>query len=434
MAAELVRTPSRAALAAPGAPDPTYIQGRSRSEITAHFHSGVSVQVQASRVRRYPRIDTAAPDTLDCYRYFAGRVPTAQKLVDLGCGVGLGLLILKEAGFADLCGLDCDGSAVAFARQFAPHIATSRVDRQLRSATLTCDSVLIVDVLGLVAHPAAMLRAVVQHAPHLCQLLVAEPLANREQRLQPPARRAFSVPALASMLVRCGFEVDDIELHSGLLCAVTHPIRDPACAWLARAEQAYTEHQTQLLLDLCSEIRKSSNLALRAEAALLESRLRFDLEQRDRAIAALSDARALAPNDPRPVAGLARLALTTGNMSQAQSLAEAALLADPLDWSSVVTAALAHSLERPRLALPLFRYANRLAPDSPLIGQMALLAAQADGEMAQSLEILELLSQYGEGSRDTDDHVALSCLLNSAQRQSLKACGHESDTVGITKR
>jgi hypothetical protein len=204
-----------------------------------------------------------------------------------------------------------------------------------------------------------------------------------------------------------------------MYCAAAHPARDPASELLKEAEQAYLLHQSQRLISLCQSIRASSSLALRAEAALLEAKLRFDLEQRDRAIALLSDARALIPYDARPIAGLARLALVTGNQDQAALLAEQAATVDPSEFSVLCSLALVYANEQHARSLQAWRAACALVPGDILVAQMAYAAAFIEGRHAEGLALVQRLSQYQGSVSHLNDYAGLAGLVAAAWHQYL---------------
>jgi tetratricopeptide (TPR) repeat protein len=327
--------------------------------------------------------------------------------------------------------LDIDGKAIAFAREFEPEAELIHGDIRTRAVDLSGSIALIVDVLGLVTDPVHILRSVARRTSRLEFLFVAEPIAQCTQRLVAPARRAFSVPSLRSLFARSGFAIDQlIDLDDGMRCAIGHVMHEPASGYLLRAERAYLSHQTQLFLEACELVQRSSNSALRVEAALLEARLWFDLDRRDRAIAALSDARFLAPDDPRPLAGLSRLALASGSHAQAIRLAAEAVKADPTDFSATCSSALAHASGDPDRSFCAWETANALVPDDPAIVRLLCAAALAEGRYDEALLVIERLSQYGEKISQLDKHVGLAYLAATAAEASGRAAEIARATPG----
>ncbi len=406
----------------PATCDPTYVRGRNRSEWVAHFRSGTTVQVELGRRRRYPGLAGPAPLTHACYRKFVEFGLNAHHVLDVGCGTGTGIRWLLQT-HSRLTGLDIDGTAVAFAHEYVPEIELIHADVQSRRVMFSGDAALIVDVLGLVPDPVQVLRSVAFHAPKLETVFVAEPLASRDQALVPPARRAFGFASMRSLFSRCGFSLDECAtVDNGMLCAIGHPTREPAVARLIEAERAYLSHRTQPFLETCRLINASGCVDLRVEAALLEARLWFDLNQLDRAIAILTGASALAPRDPRPVAGLSRLALAAENQEQAIHLAKAALLIDDTDFSAACSAALAYAGVEDKSSLEAWRVANALAPFEASIARLLCATALSEGQHEDGLAILERLGQYQQNFTELDEHVGLRALTAAAASK----CGHRS--------
>jgi tetratricopeptide (TPR) repeat protein len=215
-------------------------------------------------------------------------------------------------------------------------------------------------------------------------------------------------------------------------CVTAHPSRDPASELLRRAEQAYLLHESNAVIDACNAMRISSSPALRAEAALLEAKLRFDLEQRDRAIALLSDAHAIAPNDARPTAGLARIAITTGNREQSVQLAEMALRLEPLEFSVPCSLALAYANEQHERSQLAWAAANALAPDDAIVAEIAYAAAFVEGKYAEGLAFVERLSQYQGTMTRVADYAALGFLVTAARREYLSVAAL-AESLGIVQ-
>ena len=374
--------------------DPTYVQGRNRNELIAHFSSGTTVQVELGRRRRYPGLPGPSPPTHGCYRKFVELGLPFGHLLDFGCGAGMGLQWLLQSK-SRVTGLDIEGRAVAFAKAYVPEAELLHADVRSRRVKLPGEAVLVVDLLGLLSDPVSLLRSVSQQVPNLQAVFVAEPIARSDQILIPPARRAFGLVGLRSILTRSGFEVDDwVTVEGEMLCVIGHPTREPAIESLMQAERAYLSHQTQPFLEACQSVLKSKSPRLCIEAALLEARLWFDLGQLDHSIAVLSDAVAWAPNDPRPLAGLSRLALSSGNQDQAIRLAEAATRTDPADLSAACSLALAYAGVEENRSFNAWKTANALAPDDASIARLLCAASLSEGRPNDGLLVMDRLAQY----------------------------------------
>jgi tetratricopeptide (TPR) repeat protein len=292
-------------------------------------------------------------------------------------------------------GLDIEGRAVAFARAYLREAELLHADVQSRRVVLPGEAVLVIDLLGLLTDPVSLLRSISRQTPNLEAIFIAEPIARGAQILVPPARRAFGVVALKSILSRSGFEADDwITVEGDMLCVIGHPTREPAVESLIQAERAYLSHQTQPFLQACERVLQTKSPHLCIEAALLQARLWFDLGQLDRSIAVLSDAVAWAPSDPRPLAGLSRVALCSGNQDQAIRLAQAAVNADPADFSATCSLALAYAGVYENRSLAAWQTANALAPDDASIARHLCAAALIDGRPNDALLVMDRLAQY----------------------------------------
>jgi len=343
-------------------------------------------------------------------------------VVDIGCGAGAGLRSLVQKSHAKVTGIDCDGKAVAFAREYLPDSELLHLDIQAMHGSVAGTAALVIDVLGLAPDPARLLRSVLRRVSGIEVLFVAEPIALVDQTLVPPARRAFSVSTLTSLFVRSGFDIDDWTTVDGtFLCAIGRPSRDPLADALVQAEDAYLSHQSQRFEMLCTQLSRSGCTNLRLEAALLESRFRFDLNQFDRAIALLTDATVLIPEDPRAWAGLARLALVSGNADQAARLAKTATRLDSSDFSAVCSFALAQMEADSRHALQAWRIANALAPDEELIARLLCATALIQGRHDEGLTVIERLGQYVKQPSRLNEHAGLLALTTAAV-QSYRSC------------
>ncbi len=352
------------------------------------------MQVELGRRRRYPGLSGPAPPTHACYRKFVELGLRFGHLLDVGCGAGVGLQWLMQSK-SRVTGLDIEGKAVAFARAYVADAELLHADVQSRRVVLPGEVALVVDVLGLLSDPVSLLRSISRQTPSLEAIFVAEPIARGDQILIPPARRAFGLIALRSILVRSGFEIDDsVAVGSDMLCVIGHPTRNPVTESLIQAERAYLSHQTQPFLEACERVLQSKSPHLCIEAALLQARLWFDLGQLDRSIAILSDAVSWAPGDPRPLAGLSRLALCSGNQDQAIRLAESAVSADPADFSATCSLASAYAGVQENRSLRAWKTANALAPDDASIARHLCAVALVSGRPNDGLFLMDRLAQY----------------------------------------
>jgi tetratricopeptide (TPR) repeat protein len=180
------------------------------------------------------------------------------------------------------------------------------------------------------------------------------------------------------------------------------------------AEEAYHGHQTQRFETLCRELGHSSRPELRLEAALLEARFWFDMSEYGRAIAVLTDASTLVPEDPRPWSGLSRLALVSGNSDRAMRLADKAVKIDSSDLSSVCSSALAYFEADPLRSFESWTIANALAPDEHCIAKFLCSLALSQGRHEEGLMLLDRVGMYQLNASPLNDHVGLLALTNAA--------------------
>ena len=84
------------------------------------------------------------------------------------------------------------------------------------------------------------------------------------------------------------------------------------------------------------------------------------------------------PDDPRPLTGLSRVSHAIGRHDDAISLAESATRLDPCDAGAAIALAMALEEGSIEAALPAWRAASRLAPDSLAVAsRVAVLAREA---------------------------------------------------------
>jgi trans-aconitate methyltransferase len=167
------------------------------------------------------------------------RVPAAGHVVDVGCGHGLGSLVLALGGpERQVVGVDIDADKLphgvaAAARAGATNVAFEAIEPGWRPA-VPADAIVLVDVLYLLGRDAA--RALLAD---LCgwlapggQLLVKEIdvvprwkyqlarvqelVATRVTRITEGEQVAFLPPAdIAAVLADAGLEVERVPLHRG---------------------------------------------------------------------------------------------------------------------------------------------------------------------------------------------------------------------------
>jgi len=311
-------------------------------------------------------------------------------VLDLGCGAGEGLRLLSKS-FRKATGLDVDQKALAFARQLNHDARLVHSDATTSYRCEPCQVVLAVDVLGHLVNPEAALRLVLPRLERSGMLVVFEPASTSQQRLVSPARRASSPRALTTLLVRSGFEpVSWLEPHLGFLGVLARPSVDQGAKILADAEADFARGELARALERVCVVAVSEQRSLRLEAQLMSARIHLELDCRDAATAALLEAQRLDSQDPRPLAGLSRLALLSHNPELAEELAREALALESTDiasWCALGAAELA--MGRP--SVESWQRALALAPDSELVVARLSTAAIAMGQPTLAIEALEQL-------------------------------------------
>lgn len=402
----------------PAAPDalPAYVEDRPSGVWTAQFPAGSSVPVARGRARAYPGLVSEAPPTLPYYRAAREVLRSPRRVLDAGCGAGAGARILSDE-LAEVVGLDRDADAVAFATLHAPraHIACHDLALPYEGGFDAC---VLVDVLGHAASPYHVLRSVRRSLGDGSAVLVAEAAAYPLQTLRPPARRAFSLRALTTLLSATGFEVEHWVTRDGtFLCALARAVDDEGARWLAHGAEAIAAGDADGAFAAYAEIGRLGRAPLRVEASLAEADLHLALGNGDGATTAYFRARELDPQDPRPLAGLAQIALAIGDHGDAVALAEIACRMDPTDRSAVLALALALDRAHRAEAATCWKTAASLCADE--LGVVARFAAAAaeHGDPGDGVRALERLGAYGE-ERTVDFHLAYARALASADRGS----------------
>lgn len=393
---------------------PRYTTPRSAGEIAAHFPGGIAVPVVRGRVRAYPGLPGPAPVTAPVYRALGAEIRAGARVLDAGCGAGIGSAALAAEGLRVLA-VDADPRAVAFARELGAEVELRVLEVGGGAELEPVDAAFVVDVLGLARDPVGLLDSVRRALSSGGPLLVAEARAHAAQRLAPPARRAFSPAGLDALLVRTGFEVrqrDDAAL--GLLTRSALPSADPSHLALAAACVAAPSSPAVALAEL-ERALGSPSAAVRLEAMLLSSDLHERLGDGDAAAARSLDAAALAPGDGRALSRLARLALANGEQGDALSLSLRASELSPTEPEVAVALALvASAMDHPD-AVPAWRIAQRLSPDDLAVATELARNAADRGDPSLGIHTFERLRAYGD-PLPADFYVVTALLLRAAGR------------------
>jgi Flp pilus assembly protein TadD/2-polyprenyl-3-methyl-5-hydroxy-6-metoxy-1,4-benzoquinol methylase len=388
---------------------PDYEFGRRETELIARFRSGKRVAVLRGRERTYPGLRSVAPSTLPFYQLFAPLI-AGRHVVDAGSGSGVGTQLLCDH-VPHVTALDNDARALEFSREYAPNAEYLQADLCHGSAVDLADAAILVDVLGHVASPDAVLHGLRACMPIGAQLFVAEPKAYGSQRLLAPAGRAFSQRALQRILLRSGFELetticdaanfvalvgrrsDDVEL-AALVEGFQQARRGQFCA--ARTEFTRASH--------------SSRHEIKLEALLGAAEAAFDSNDGDGAVRCYFEANTLDPSDGRALAGLARVALATGELEDAVGLSIDAIKREPTESAAHASMAIAaEQLGRPE-AFNSWLVAVNLAPNDLSFATGLARTSAARGSYAFAIQVFERLRSYGS-VLGPDFHVTLGWML-----------------------
>lgn len=403
------------AIATAGTTLPRYEPLDSGQGLQARFSSDHCVGVAATRQRSYPGLSGPAPDTRALYEGINQMFSANHKVLDLGCGSGMGLKQLSEH-FGVVHGVDSDLTAVEFARQFVAGVEVRHEQSAEDPATSDYDLVAIVDVLGQVDSPAELIRKARCSVKSEGRVLIAEPRAYPSQSLLPPVGRAFSKRGLAELLPRSGLElVEWVDSAGGFVVCTAKPSRDVFWKELAVADRAHRRQEFSVALAAYQRVAEQAEGGLRVEGAIGCAVVLADLRKFEQASEFLLQAAELRPDDARPLAGLAEVCLLSGEPVEALQLAVRAVELDECYLPG--TRALARAAEQLQHsdALTTWRLANSLAPgDLQTAIELARLSAE-QGEMPYAIWVLERAREFC-GELGCDFHVTLAWLLLGANR------------------
>lgn len=398
---------------------PIYVAGSLPGEVWAHFPSGAIVKAPRGRARSYPGLVGEAPPTGAFYGAALQLAREVTRVIDAGCGSGAGTRRLTQR-FDCVTAIECDGPALAFAREHAPLGHFVQADLCRRLDVPAAEAAILADVLGHVKDPSACLRNVAARLVADAPVLIAEPCAHAAQHLVAPARRAFGRRALRSLLLRSGLEIDAWLLEAGsFIACVARCSADPAIQSLVEAERASITDRTASRAAY-DRAARSGRADARLEATVAIAELELERGDGDAAVAALFQAGELDPKDPRPLVGLSRISLITGSAHDALKLALDAVRLDPSDASATAAVARAAGhLQHPD-AFTAWRLAAGLAPDDAAIATELARCAAERGDYAFGLAALTRLRQYAEAFSPSL-HVTVAWLLIAE--------GHLADAV-----
>jgi tetratricopeptide (TPR) repeat protein len=426
----------RESATAKNARDPSYEFGRREAEVVARFPSGKRVPVVRGRDRAYPGLRSVAPSTLAFYESLAPMI-RGKHVLDAGSGCGLGTRILCDYA-PHVTALDSDVRALEFGREYAPGADFLQTDLCHGSSVDRADGAFLVDVLGHLAYPEAALRGLRACLPVGSQLFVAEPKAYASQRLLPPARSAFSQASLTRLLLRAGFELEEIaEPGANFVALIALRSADPAILALVEGLHQASRNQFRAAREEFARARQSARVEIKLEAVLAEAEASFAANDGDSAVRCYFEANALSETDGRALSGLARVALAMGEIDDAFRLALDALERDPTDASTHTAMAVAAE----QLSLPdwnSWRIAVNLAPDDLEIATGLARASAARQNYAFAIHVFERLRRYNT-VLGLQFHITLAWLLladgrkNDAAVEARYAAALAPDDAAVTE-
>jgi len=385
------------------------------SGVTASFPaSQIVLEVKRERGRAYPGLLSPAPSTDVIYRAFAV-FTVGKSVLDVGSGAGSGLVHFEQA--REICALDHAPLALAFAAQLVPHARFVERDAT-RSPLPQAEVAIVVDMLGQISEPLALLRAVGAAVGEGGLLLIAEAQASVAQELLAPVRAAFSKSQLLALLADAGFVVEEVLSEGSFLTLVT---RRQGCAWSQGLEAADALLAEGLTEDAHRLLQRAPAHASGLAEASWFHRL-GELERAaghgDAAIAALFEAERRGPDDGRALATLSELLLEMGADSDAARFALSALERDAADGRALVALlrALGSNLECHQ-AVKLWSNAARLCPADIDVAVNFARSAAEQGAYAVGIRALERVREF-HVALGADFHLTLGWLLVLTGRMS----------------
>jgi 2-polyprenyl-3-methyl-5-hydroxy-6-metoxy-1,4-benzoquinol methylase len=394
---------------------PRYMRSPKANTFDAVFPT-LELRVEAGRRRRYPGLLGVAPDTRALYDAAAQVLTCAARVLDFGCGSGLGAAELRRR-YPSVTAVDSDPVAVEFARAYLRSVEVLCDDGSLVvRSDQRHDAVVVIDVLGQSASPEATLRQARRWLRDDGRIFIAEARACPSQSLLAPVVRAFSPPSLSTLLTRSGLELEHwIEGAGNFLVCVARPSGAEHYRLLADADAALAAGNALEALAAYDSIAPDAPRAVRTEALLGRAQLLAATGDISAACQAVLDAAGLSPDNARSIAGMSEVTFLTGDAARSLELAIHALERDPCEPSAVQSLARAAAGLREEEAFASWRIANCLAPaDLGAAIELSRMAAQR-GELKYAIWVLERLREFHE-DLSVDYHVTLAWLYATAER------------------
>ncbi len=394
--------------------EPIFVGSAKRTEVYAHFKSGVIVRTPRNRARSYPGLRGGAPPTRAFYAELA-RHCRGGVCLDVGSGSGEGATVLQRRA-ERVVGLERDSEALVFAREYTEDVEVLSHDLELPFPEVSASHAILADVLGHVKHPLAVLMHVRQATEADAGIVVAEPCAVVGQRLTAPLRRAISPQELQRLVTRSGMAFERWIMQQGSFVACwARPIRAPWADALVEAAQAERSGDFESALDAFTRATEGGGAETTREAHLGEARCEVQLGRGDAAVAALNAAQAADPECAATYAAMGAIALLTNDAQGALGLSVRALELEPTEPDAARIAAHAAELLGHPDAPAAWRTALSLAPDRVDVASEVARVFAERGDYAAGIHVFDRLRAYGE-IHSAAFHVTLGWLLLSDGR------------------
>jgi SAM-dependent methyltransferase len=373
---------------------------------------GDGLEVVRSRERAYPGLVGPAPRTDAIYKAFAPLVAD-RKVLDVGCGSAYGSSLL--AGAAAVTGIDKSEVAVRFAARAVPDYLFLRLDAT-RERLPESNAAVIVDLLGSVTSPEAVLRNVGAALGEGGLLCIAEPRATSAQELAAPMVRAFSKGELTQLLRDCGFEADEWLCEGGFYALTARRVSTAWTRGLEAAEQLIQCGLGDEALELLLNPPRHASGALVGSWALRAADLAMQRSEGDQALQIVMDAHQECPSDARLLSYLARVSLSLGQADDARRFAAAAVEREGTSAPALAAYVEASSVEGgDGEQLLLWSNAARLDPSNVDVAVRVARAAAEIGAYYVGISVLERVREYHR-SLPADFHLTLGWLYLMAGR------------------
>jgi 2-polyprenyl-3-methyl-5-hydroxy-6-metoxy-1,4-benzoquinol methylase len=348
--------------------------------------------------------------TLPLYSCAAAELGPRSRVIDLGCGDGFGAEWLTRH-YSDVVAVDNSSAAASAARRNAPG-AEVRCGEVAELAKLgSIDGAVVIDLLGYVRAPEDLLAALHQTISSDARVFIAEPHAYAAQCLVFPVRRTYSHRSLTTLLTMSGYEVARwVDGHTAFVSCVANPELDGTAQWLSQGYLQLAADSPDEALSSFERAEGSPRKSVQLEAAIGEAECFLSQRKRGAAIDAFLRARDLCPEDARPLAGLARIALGRGELADAVELARVAYRVDPTDVAAACAQAMVAEKTAPTEAKERWVRAANLAPESFDIALRLAHSAAAEQDYAIALWALQRVRTYGQ-DHGVPMHVAIATAL-----------------------